>query len=139
MNSEELITVQAESVYAADPGVPGYAPRVWAYRNTIKALNWYTSVREKLDDPAYSSWFVKFQGFSDSPYPGGAGLSVNGTFHVPVCDWYNNGTNAPRCSGFYHDQEQVSTFKLGCVIFAQCGLSARGRMGGPYGGEAGGS
>ena len=24
-----------------DPGVPGYAPRVWAYRNTIKALNWH--------------------------------------------------------------------------------------------------
>jgi hypothetical protein len=130
MNSEELITVQAESVYAADPGVPGYAPRVWAYRNTIKALNWYTSVREKLDDPAYSSWFVKFQGFSDSPYPGGAGLSVNGTFHVPVCDWYNNGTNAPRCSGFYHDQEQVCTFKLGCVIFGGS-LCADGRCAAP--------
>ena len=38
LNSEELITAQAEAVYAADPGVPGYAPRVWAYRNTIKAL-----------------------------------------------------------------------------------------------------
>ena len=35
-------------------GVPGFAPRVWAYRNTIKALNWYSSVREKLDDPKYS-------------------------------------------------------------------------------------
>lgn len=59
MSSEELITKQAEMVYAADPGVPGFAPRVWAYRNTIKALNWYSSVREKLDDPKYSSWFVK--------------------------------------------------------------------------------
>lgn len=49
MTSEELITKQAEMVYAADPGVPGYAPRVWAYRNTIKALNWYKAVREKLD------------------------------------------------------------------------------------------
>lgn len=36
MSSEELITQQAEMVYAADPGVPGYMPRVWAYRNTIK-------------------------------------------------------------------------------------------------------
>jgi hypothetical protein len=35
----------------ADPGVEGYNPRVWAYRNTIKALNWYSSVRKKLDDP----------------------------------------------------------------------------------------
>ncbi len=34
MTSEELITVQAEAVYAVDPGLPGYAPRVWAYRNT---------------------------------------------------------------------------------------------------------
>lgn len=25
---------------------------------------------------------------------------------MPTCDWYNNGT-APRCSGFYHDQEQT--------------------------------
>jgi len=54
MSSEELITKQAEMVYADDPGVPGYAPRVWAYRNTIKALNWYTSVRTKLDDPRYA-------------------------------------------------------------------------------------
>lgn len=90
-------------VYAADPGLPGYAPRVWAYRNTIKALNWYWSIRVKLDDPAYSSWFIKFDGFSDSPYPGGLGLAQNGSYHVPTCDWYNNGT-APRCSGFYHDQ-----------------------------------
>jgi SPP1 family predicted phage head-tail adaptor len=32
MTSEELITAQAEAVYAADPGVPGGMPRVWAYR-----------------------------------------------------------------------------------------------------------
>lgn len=180
VSSEELITKQAEMVYAQDPGLPGYAPRVWAYRNTIKALNWYSSVREKLDDPkcqfprpsrvscaadgprvdvkrrprllfdlervlfskrvcialvalvdlrittvlrphiagsrsgshccpvarADASWFIKFKGFSNTPYPGGQGKSVNGTFHVPTCDWYDNGT-APRCSGFYHDQEQT--------------------------------
>jgi hypothetical protein len=35
MSSEELITKQAEMVYAQDPGVQGYAPRVWAYRNTM--------------------------------------------------------------------------------------------------------
>ena len=39
---------QAEMVLAADPGVPGHAPRVWVYRNNIKALNWFSSVREKL-------------------------------------------------------------------------------------------
>ena len=31
MSSEELITQQAEMVYAQDQGLPGYAPRVWAY------------------------------------------------------------------------------------------------------------
>ena len=46
---------------------------MWAYRNTIKALNWYTSVREKLDDPKYASWFIKFKGFTNKPYPGGQG------------------------------------------------------------------
>lgn len=31
----------------------------------------YSSVREKLDDPKYASWFIKFKGFSNTPYPGG--------------------------------------------------------------------
>lgn len=82
------------------PTIPPLPP---PHRNTIKALNWYAKVRVKLDDPAYADWFIKFDGFSNNPYPGGEGLSVNGTFHVPVCDWFNNGTR-PRCSGFYHDQ-----------------------------------
>lgn len=64
-------------------------------------------MRVKLDDPRYSDWFIKFKGFSNTPYPGGQGLSVNGTYHVPVCDFYNNGT-APRCSGFYHVRPPLS-------------------------------
>ena len=112
MSSEELITKQAEMVLAADPGVEGYNPRVWAYRNTIKALNWYSSVREKLDDPKYSSWFIKFKGFDDKAYPGGkrkdsSGKDTNGTFHVPTCDWYGTADKPAKCSGFYHDQEQT--------------------------------
>ena len=131
MSSEELITKQAEMVYAQDPGLPGYAPRVWAYRNTIKALNWYSSVREKLDDPAYASWFSKFRGFSNNPYPGGQGLAQNNSFHVPACDWYDNGT-APRCSGFYHDQLQTPEHPGGgapypvdgeCLTQCDCGAT----------------
>ena len=103
MSTEELLTQQAEMVYAADPGVPGHAPRVWVYRNTIKALNWFSSVRKKLDDPRFASWFVKFDGFSDSPYPGGEiARPKNGSYHVPVCDWYTKNGTKPRCSGFYH-------------------------------------
>jgi len=122
MDSEELLTKQAEMVLAADPGVPGEQPRVWVYRNTIKALNWYTSVREKLDDPRFSGWFVKFKGYE--------GPASNGTYHVPACDWFGNATDPPKCSGFYHDQEQTPNHAGGgkayrvdgqCVEQCDCG------------------
>ena len=45
------------------------------------------SFRVKLDDPAYSSWFIKFSGFSNTPYPGGQGKAQNNSYHVPACDW----------------------------------------------------
>ena len=60
MNCDELLTKQAEMVLAADPGVPGEQPRVWVYRNTAKALNFFGSVREKLDDPLYAGWFIRY-------------------------------------------------------------------------------
>ena len=34
--------------------------KVWVYRNLVKALPWFTSVRQKLDDPQYSGFFLKF-------------------------------------------------------------------------------
>lgn len=58
MNDQERLVDQAEMVVAADPGV-----KVFVYRNSIKALNWFTAVREKLDDPQYSGWFVKFKDY----------------------------------------------------------------------------
>ena len=70
----------------------------------------YTSVREKLDNPKYSSWFIKFKNFTDAAYPGGQGLQENNTigfYHVPACDWYGDAKSGPpKCSGFYHDQMQ---------------------------------
>lgn len=96
MDSQSLITKQAEMVLSEEPGVTGEAPRVWAYRNTIKALNWYKSVREKLDDPKYASWFIKFKDYK--------GPKSNNSYHVPACDW---APPNPKCSGFYHDQEQT--------------------------------
>ena len=80
--------------------------RVWVYRNTIKALNWYSSVREKLDDPQYAGWFVKFK-----DYKGGA--VSNNSYHVPACDWYGNTTHPPKCSGFYHDEAQTPEHPYG--------------------------
>jgi hypothetical protein len=124
MDSQQLILRQAEAVLAAEPGVPGEAPRVWAYRNTIKALNWYGSVREKLDDPKYASWFIKFKDYK--------GPESNNSYHVPACDWYGTEASPPKCSGFYHDQEQSPEHRGGgpaypvdgeCKEQCDCGLT----------------
>lgn len=106
MNDDELLLQQAERVLARDPGIEGEQPRVWLYRNKIKALNWIGQVREKLDDPAYADWFVPF----NSSYHGRAS---NNSFHVPACDWYGDAKSGPpKCSKFYHDQGQSPT-KMG--------------------------
>ena len=109
MTDEEALTKQAEMVLAADPGVAGGQQRVWVYRNTIKALNWFTKVREKLDDPAYAGWFVKFKNYQ--------GPSSNHSYHVPACTY-------DKCSGFYHDQEQTPEYPHGdgsCREECDCG------------------
>ena len=58
-------------------------------RNTIKALNWFSSIRTKLDDPLYSGWFYKFSG--------------KGNYSQPDCD---TNWSPKKCSGFWHDQAQ---------------------------------
>ena len=98
MDADDMLTKQAELVMAADPGIAGEQPRVWLYRNKIKGFNWFASVREKLDDPQYAGWFVKFKSYR--------GPGSNNSYHVPACDWFGNATHPPKCSGFYHDQEQ---------------------------------
>ena len=103
MNDDELLLEQAERVLARDPGVPGEQPKVWVYRNKIKALPWIGQVREKLDDPAYAGWFVPF----NSSYRGRAS---NNSFHVPPCDWYGDEVSGPpKCSRFYHDSRPTPT------------------------------
>jgi len=77
---------------SASPGTT-----VYVYRNSIKALPWYTSVREKLVDKAYAKWFLNF-GANAAPY------------HVPQCD---NNYKPPLCSNFYHDQEQTPGYPNG--------------------------
>ena len=99
MDDAERLTRQAELVQSLDPGIQGEQPRVWVYRNKVKALNWFTSVREKLDDPQYAGWFVTFKHYK--------GRESNNSYHVPACDWYGNTSQPPKCSGFYHDQGQT--------------------------------
>ena len=66
-----------------------FQAKVLIYRNLVKALPWFRTVREKLDDPAYSGFFLKFN---------------TSTPHVPRCD-----NHTGKCSVYYHDQLQTPT------------------------------
>lgn len=88
MDCEERLVTQASDVKAVSP-----SSRIFVYRNLVKALPWFTSVREKISDPAYSGWFLKFSG--------------SGNYHVPACD---NNYDPPLCSEYYHGE-----FALACT------------------------
>jgi hypothetical protein len=49
MDCQERLITQAAMVKQVNP-----ATKVFIYRNLVKALPWYSQVREKLDDPNYS-------------------------------------------------------------------------------------
>ena len=51
---------------------------VWVYRNIVTAMPWFKDVRKKINDPAYSGWFMSFK----------PGYQQNGTtlYH----DWKSN-------------------------------------------------
>ena len=84
MDCEERLLHQAKMTKAVNA-----SSRVFVYRNIVKALPWFKAVREKLDDPAYAGWFLKFD--------------PKATTHVPRCA----AENRSKCSAFYHDQEQT--------------------------------
>ena len=67
------------------------AAKVFGYRNLVKALPWFSTVRAKLEDARYAGFFLAFNG------------SAPGAYHVPDCA----AENASKCSVFYHDQEQT--------------------------------
>ena len=102
MTCAEDLVAQASAVNAANPNA-----KVFVYRNLVKALPWFTGVREKLMDPAYSGFFLRFSGANN--------------YHVPTCD--NNWT-PPRCSEYYHDQDQTPEHPKGdgsCESACDCG------------------
>ena len=107
MNCEELLEQQAVQTKQAG------GRHVFVYRNIVKALPWFSKVREKLNDPAYSGFFLKFD-------------TTNTKFHVSPCAAEDHG----HCSSFYHDQlqtPQVPTEKANhpdgrCVDYCDCGL-----------------
>ena len=104
MNCEEMLVEQVEQTTAASPGTT-----VWIYRNGIKALPWYTLVRDKVTDPDYAPWFLPF---SD------AVIANYSAAHVPVCD---TNYDPPRCSHLYHDQTQTPGYPKGDGVCAAPG------------------
>eukprot|EP01116_Phalansterium_solitarium_P006392 TRINITY_DN1868_c0_g3_i1.p1 TRINITY_DN1868_c0_g3~~TRINITY_DN1868_c0_g3_i1.p1 ORF type:complete len:413 (+),score=136.21 TRINITY_DN1868_c0_g3_i1:257-1495(+) len=91
MDCEERLLTQAKMVKAANPNA-----KVWVYRNSIKALPWFSSVRNILQNPDYAPWFLKFSGENN--------------YHVPDCD---NNYSPPLCSKLYHDQVQTPGYPTG--------------------------
>jgi len=64
--------------------------KVFVYRNVVKALPWFSSVRNIMVDPAYSGFFLHFKDKTSKT-------------SVPRCALENNS----KCSMYYHDQEQT--------------------------------
>ena len=93
MNSEELMVQQAQELKKRNP-----ASHQWVYRNLVKALPWMKTVRDKLQDPAYAGFFLRFR-------PDTGAALCNGTTPCVTtrCD---TNYNPPRCSPLYHDQDQ---------------------------------
>ncbi len=98
MDCEERLVEQAVKTKQAG------AKHVFVYRNLVKALPWFSSVREKLLDPAYSGFFLPFLLSSPPRDPRQAWHEpVADRYHVPPCA----AENASKCSAYYHDQEQT--------------------------------
>jgi hypothetical protein len=63
MDDDSRLATQAAMIKAINPNT-----HVWIYRNLVKALSWYDAVREKLEDPQYSGWFLHFNNPDPSNY-----------------------------------------------------------------------
>ena len=85
MDCEERLVTQVQLTAAASPGTTSFV-----YRNAIKALPWYTLVRNKVTDPAYAAWFMRF-----------GPPTVGNGWHVPQCD---TNYDPPLCSDLYHGE-----------------------------------
>jgi hypothetical protein len=91
MDCEKRLVAQAGLVHSINEDA-----KVWVYRNLVKALPWYESVREKIVNPQYAGFFLPFK----------KGGSVNGAWHVSDCTKSLVG-NPEKCTTLYHDTEQT--------------------------------
>jgi len=56
MSCEETLVTQAQMTKKINPDT-----HVWVYRNIVKALPWFSSVRAKLEDPKYWGFFLHYK------------------------------------------------------------------------------
>ena len=94
-DDQELLPDQCALLVAQNPKL-----RCFVYRNLVKALPWYTSVREKINDPAYSGWFLPFK-------PGGEIL----------CEAASACAALHPCSGVSTFQTTQATFRTAPTTF----------------------
>ena len=104
MDCEERLLAQATTVKASTP-----TAKVMVYRNMVKALPWYTEVREKLLDPAYAGWFLTFR--------------EDGTAPPSMYNYSSPPCTGAKCSVFFHDQDQTPEHGgvNQCVGVCDCG------------------
>lgn len=110
MTTEEVLYADAKRIVSASRG------KSFVYRNTCKALPWFTSVRRLLDDASYRPWFL--------PYAAVPPIQGVG-YYSPPCDAYTG-----KCSTLYHDSTQSPE----CVAAARG--AARGALAGGGPGRA---
>ena len=91
MDAEQLMVDQVNAIEAARPGTISLV-----YRNTVKALAWFSHVREKLADPAYAGFFLPYSPAVPAP-------------QSPACD---AAFDPPRCTALFHDQMQSPQFNV---------------------------
>jgi hypothetical protein len=106
MDCQERLITQAQKIRKSNPST-----KTFVYRNLVKALPWFSSVREKLDDPAYSGWFLKYR-------DGGKGKNYS-----------SNPCTGRKCSVYYHDQDQTPEHPRGdgsCIDECDCGTQPCG-------------
>eukprot|EP00656_Telonema_subtile_P006640 TRINITY_DN13077_c0_g1_i2.p1 TRINITY_DN13077_c0_g1~~TRINITY_DN13077_c0_g1_i2.p1 ORF type:complete len:153 (+),score=34.43 TRINITY_DN13077_c0_g1_i2:148-606(+) len=82
MDSDQKLVDQAARAAKAAPDT-----QIWIYRNLVIAYAEFNQVREKLEDPQYSGWFLPF----------GAG---NNESITPRCD------TSGHCSALFHTPSQ---------------------------------
>jgi hypothetical protein len=113
MDNEERLFADAVNLVAHARNAS--SARAWVYRNSCKALPWFKTVREKLESPAHSRWFLSY---GKTPPNAGAYFS-------PPCD---PNYDPPLCSTLYHDSTLSPDYtKLpNCAVDGDCSVQVPG-------------